>query len=209
MINFTEIKMKNLGVLHSRLPEDLWADVKESIDRQVTNKDQMKKLKEKIFPEVSGIAETIKIQLSNEFHKYISDLSLEYMRYFDQDIPKSVIISSLWANLQKKHEYRPYHSHWAQDDTYLSFVLYANVPYSLANEDNLPNHKESKIFRNSRLEFIYHTFDGRKAMHQVDVDKSFEGSILIFPTQLFHIVYPFYTSDNYRISIAGNCQFIF
>jgi hypothetical protein len=38
----------------------------------------------------------------------------------------------------------------------------------------------------------------------VPVDKTFEGKMLFFPATLSHSVNPFYTSDDYRISIAGN-----
>jgi len=29
----------------------------------------------------------------------------------------------------------------------------------------------------------------------------------MFPSQLIHAVYPFYTSDEYRISVSGNIKF--
>jgi len=38
----------------------------------------------------------------------------------------------------------------------------------------------------------------------VEVDKSWEGTIIMFPAFLHHMVHPFYTSDEYRISISGN-----
>ena len=36
------------------------------------------------------------------------------------------------------------------------------------------------------------------------IDKTWEGTIVMFPSWLNHSVYPFYTSDDYRISISGN-----
>ena len=38
------------------------------------------------------------------------------------------------------------------------------------------------------------------------VDKSFEGQMLMFPAPLQHIVYPFYTSDESRITVSGNIK---
>jgi hypothetical protein len=38
----------------------------------------------------------------------------------------------------------------------------------------------------------------------LDVDKTMEGIWLYFHQSLNHIVYPFYTSDDYRITISGN-----
>jgi hypothetical protein len=39
------------------------------------------------------------------------------------------------------------------------------------------------------------------------VDKEWEGKIALFPAKLNHLVYPFYTSDEPRISISGNIGF--
>ena len=36
------------------------------------------------------------------------------------------------------------------------------------------------------------------------IDKAWEGTMILFPSSLNHNVYPFYTSDDYRISISGN-----
>ena len=38
----------------------------------------------------------------------------------------------------------------------------------------------------------------------LDVDNEYEGKIMMFPSSLVHCVYPFYTSDDYRISLSGN-----
>ena len=41
----------------------------------------------------------------------------------------------------------------------------------------------------------------------LNVDKSFAGKILMFPSYILHEVFPFYTSDDYRITISGNASF--
>ena len=57
---------------------------------------------------------------------------------------------------------------------------------------------------NSLFEFIFIDFLGRLASSRIDVDKSYEGTLIMFPSALNHTVHPFYTSDDYRISISGN-----
>ena len=37
----------------------------------------------------------------------------------------------------------------------------------------------------------------------LNVDQSYEGKIILFPADLAHAVYPFYTSDDYRITMSG------
>ena len=53
-------------------------------------------------------------------------------------------------------------------------------------------------------DFVYTDIWGRISSHSLNLDKSCEGKIAIFPSVLNHIVYPFHTSDNYRISVSGN-----
>ena len=57
---------------------------------------------------------------------------------------------------------------------------------------------------NSLFEFVCTDFMGRIVQNKIKVDKSYEGCIIMFPSSLHHMVHPFYTSDDYRISIAGN-----
>ena len=59
----------------------------------------------------------------------------------------------------------------------------------------------------SCLQFLYIDSLGQIQTHQVKVDKSFEGKILFFNAKQNHCVYPFYTSDDYRITISGNVKF--
>ena len=59
----------------------------------------------------------------------------------------------------------------------------------------------------SKLSFINTNTLGEIITHCVDVDKSFEGKMLMFNSIQSHMVYPFYTSDDYRITISGNLKF--
>lgn len=79
-----------------------------------------------------------------------------------------------------------------------------SIPYSLENEDRLPNTSRSLLKANSRFEFMYAKLNGQINNYLLDVDNSWEGKVMLFPSYLIHSVYPFYTSDEYRISIAGN-----
>ena len=45
---------------------------------------------------------------------------------------------------------------------------------------------------------------GNAEMVDLPVDKSWEGKFAIFPSELQHGVNPFYTSDEYRITISNN-----
>ena len=133
------------------------------------------------------------IALANEYHKY----SQENKHYPNWKI------KDLWINFQKKYEHNPMHNHTGE----LSFVLWITIPYDLNEELSLPNCKNSNAPLNSLFEFIFTDFLGRITSNKINVDKSYEGTIIMFPSALKHVVYPFYTSDDYRISISGNLVF--
>ena len=45
---------------------------------------------------------------------------------------------------------------------------------------------------------------GREMDTDYHLDPSYEGTMVLFPSQLRHQVYPFYNCDEERVSISGN-----
>jgi len=117
-------------------------------------------------------------------------------------------LDSLWVNKQKKYEFNPIHYHSGA----LSFVIWIKIPYNLEDELNYfplisnTNDDEKENFYTSKFCFIYNDILGQIKQLPVPVDKTFEGRMLMFPSSLHHTVYPFYTSDDYRISVSGNIR---
>jgi len=105
-----------------------------------------------------------------------------------------------WINFQKKYEFNPMHDHSCN----LSYVVWIQVPFDHEEEQNFSNCKDSNTKLNSMFSFSYLNIFGRITNMTLPVDKSWEGTMIMFPSSLNHQVYPFYTSDDYRISIAGN-----
>ena len=109
-------------------------------------------------------------------------------------------LNSLWVNFQAKNEFNPLHNH----DGFMSFVIYTKVPFNMRDElaaspginsnNNVPGH----------FQFSYTSILGGISNHYVPVDRSYENTMMLFPSKLMHCVYPFFTSDEYRISVAGN-----
>ena len=110
-------------------------------------------------------------------------------------------LESGWVNYQKKYEINPLHNHTGL----LSFVMWINIPYNLDEELSLPYVKDSTIKKSATaFTFVYNDIHGTLCQQPFRLDKRSEGKFVIFPSKLFHMVYPFYTSDGERISIAGN-----
>ena len=140
--------------------------------------------------------------LKNTMHDYFKDFR-DKINILSSDKP--FYIKRLWVNLQKKYEFNPIHDHTGL----FSFIIFLKIPYDLKDEDEVfpdVNGKKST----SRLCFLVNSnFSDAIGVKDllVDVDKSFEGKMLMFPSKLQHLVYPFYTSDDYRITVSGNVNF--
>ena len=117
-------------------------------------------------------------------------------------LDRSFTFSDLWVNLQQKYEYNPLHLHQGS----LSFVIWINIPYELEDEKKLPSMRSGTSPNLPSFKFRYPNFMGPGGMgtHVIEVDKSYEGKLILFPSYLLHEVSPFYTSDGYRISVSGN-----
>ena len=108
----------------------------------------------------------------------------------------------IWVNFQKKYEYNPLHKHGGV----LSFVIWYQVPYDIEEERKLPIHQNPDECSAAAFNFVFpdSQITGGISELKIIVDKSKEGHMIIFPASLRHSVNPFYTSDDYRISISGN-----
>lgn len=109
-------------------------------------------------------------------------------------------LSQLWVNYQKKHEFNPPHIH----DGSFSFVIFVKIPYLIQDEINLASVKNSNMPRAGAFQFIFTNIFGEVREAVQPVDKTYEGRIFLFPSNLLHQVFPFYTSDEYRITVSGN-----
>mgnify|MGYP001189350080 FL=1 len=137
---------------------------------------------------------------------YLEEMGRTYQKewdYYPKENPNNnkLTVESVWVNMQKKLEVNPLHNH----DGTLSFVAWLYVPFKLEDERNVENCKNSRTVElASTFQFVYTTALGTIANCPMFVENGWEGRIIMFPAKLLHMVYPFQTSDDYRISIAGN-----
>lgn len=126
-----------------------------------------------------------------------------------------------WVNYQKKYEFNPIHNHTGD----FSIVVFCKIPYDVEEEKNfMPTSSKAHmqlldIVKTSDLEvmrtpnqngnfgFVYSDLLGRAQQSSLILDKTWEGVMLLFPSDLLHYVYPFYTSDEERITISANYLF--
>ena len=72
----------------------------------------------------------------------------------------------------------------------------------LKNMENCKNSRTTQLA--STFQFVYNSVLGNITNSPIFVESGWEAKIVMFPSKLLHIVYTFQTSDDYRISIAGN-----
>ena len=107
---------------------------------------------------------------------------------------------SLWANFQKKYEFNPLHDHGGL----FSFVIWHKIPYLIQDEESVFPETKKGFCKAGCFAFVYTNTMGDVLEDTLPVDKTWEGKIAFFPAKLNHLVYPFYSSDEERITISGN-----
>jgi len=198
----------NVGFRLADLPKDIFADIKTRCADILANPDQSTAANTTLAGAIEK--EYFVDGLQDKLEPYLIWLSNEYDQHFHythtvdrMDIGHrkwQFSLDSVWANFQRKHEFNPVHNHGGT----LSFVIWVQIPYDVEEE-----FKQSKEFNDypkttSCFQFLVINTMGQIYNHTLPVDQSWEGKIMIFPAKMMHTVYPFYTSDDYRISVAGN-----
>jgi hypothetical protein len=112
----------------------------------------------------------------------------------------AIRLKTLWVNFSKKHEFNPPHHHGGL----LSFVIWLSIPYNIEDEMNVESVKHSRAPMAGKFSFYYTSPSEIITPHVIDVDRKMNGTVALFPSELKHEVFPFYTSDDYRITLSGN-----
>lgn len=197
--------LKSPGYLLMEVPDIVKDEVIETLNNlnEEESEDYRKSLAghiEKEFridagPNLTYLVETLADNYEHSFNipntfSVIKDGSMENGTY---------VLDTAWVNYSKKYDFNPLHSH----SGVYSFVLWVQVPYDIEEEQKKydPNGNVTGCFS-----FYYLTGLGDIATLNLPVDKSWEWRLAFFPAKMKHSVNPFYTSEDYRISISGNIK---
>jgi hypothetical protein len=200
--------LPNLGYVKRLLtPEQLapvWQEI-HSIQNDPTNKESWTHnlvgniRREYRLTESEPHLETIALDLCSEYVKnYSYPANLEQVEGAHR-----LAQTWTWANFMRAGEYNPAHGH----NGVMSWVLWLQVPYLLADEDReWPTVSEDK---RSVARFALHYTDAIGTINTqfIPVDRCYEGVMIMFPSAMRHSVFPFFTSQQDRISVAGNLLF--
>ena len=214
--NFESNKFIGSGYLRCTLPEEVKREVQntiEKIDRgDIKTSDKRKALaghlqKETTYPvteKLNYLVTSLCAEYDNVFRTDFnarSHIHPNFVKEFTENgYTFEYVLRDLWINYGKKYDFNPPHNHTGL----YSFVLWVKIPYKFEDEEKVyPHVKKSHpgIF-----EFFFPKANTLGGIGNQTVD-AVDWDLIIFPSSLAHTVYPFYTSDEERISIAGNLYF--
>ena len=201
---FEHSHLPNVGLTEGKIPPNIYQALNQEIVDIHTNDKDVVRMNQSL---AGQITKEYQITKSRQLlDPYLEEMGRAYQQewnYYPKENSNNnnLKVESVWVNMQKKLEVNPLHNH----DGTLSFVAWLYVPFKLKDERNMPNCKNSRTVElASTFQFVYTTALGTIVNMPMFVESGWEARIVMFPAKLLHIVYPFQTSDDYRISIAGN-----
>ena len=201
---FDHTNLPNVGLTNGNIPPDIYHALNQEIVDIHNDDSNTLKMNDSLAGQITKEYQITKsLPLLNPFLEEMGRAYQKYWNYYPKENPNNnnLTVESVWVNMQKKLEVNPLHNH----DGTLSFVAWLYVPFKLDDERNMENCKNSRTVElASTFQFVYNTALGTIANCPMFVESGWEARIVMFPAKLLHIVYPFQTSDEYRISIAGN-----
>ena len=122
------------------------------------------------------------------FRKLIFNKIEEFLKKVDNSdiLLKGAKMDGAWVNYQTAGEFNPAHIHTGV----FSYIIYLDIPECVRNEHTVNSQDLHGV-----LEFSFNNNFYRVSPKT--------GDMIIFPSSLFHCVYPF-KSDATRISVSGN-----
>ena len=203
---FEHTHLPNVGLTNGLIPPNIYQALNQEIVDIHTNDKDIVRMNHSLAGQITKEYQITKsLPLLNPFLEEMGRAYQKEWNYYPKENPNNnkLTVESVWVNMQKKLEVNPLHNH----DGTLSFVAWLHVPFKLEDERNMENCKNSGTMQlASTFQFVYTDILGAITNIPLFVESGWEGTIVMFPSKLMHIVYPFQTSDDYRISIAGNLR---
>ena len=186
-----------VGWIETQLDEHhidfLWKKIKESPKKSV--KDNL----------IGNISQSFAIKdSSNFFYKKVLIPHIQrYRNSFGGDPIRNYLfgnvemcLNGFWCNYQYQTEFNPEHMH----DGITSFVIWMKIPTNYEEQHKLPFNSKAA----SDFQFTYCNILGNVVEYPIYMSPDMEGVLMLFPSSLHHQVYPFFNTEEPRISIAGN-----
>ena len=200
-MNVESIYPSNIGWLQIKLNDDemkyLWdccsvhkGDAKPNLAGNIDNSQD-------IIDKDNWFWNNVLLGCLNSYAKDFGNIGDKY----PTSVPHPYYLSSFWVNYQKETEFNPLHQH---SNAIYSFVIWMKIPTKYEEQKQLKIALNSNSELISNFSFNYLDILGNHRGYIYKMSPSMEGTMLFFPSQLQHQVFPFYNCKEERISISGN-----
>ena len=209
----TIIDGREVPWIDTRLPKEIMDHLWDCINHSPQEKPTFPNRGAAIQKRLAGnISKSIYIQDKNNlFYNNILKEMIEiafykdWKNYYERVVakikpPPIFAIETLWVNYQKQYDFNPSHNH----SGLISFVVFMKIPTHWKEQHALPRSAKSNSPRASDFQFQVGQADGSVSSHSIILSPEDEGRMLFFPAWLTHQVYPFYETEEKRITISGN-----
>jgi len=206
-MNITTYPLTTEGILFNKFSNAEMLPIRQEIDKIKNNFDEYERANDSLAGHIER-----EYRFNSNIKDYLQSLILplveEYNNLWPEYLKKYAILtkglpfdlSGAWVNFQKKYEFNPMHNH----SGLFSFVIWVSIPYLIEDEENVPWKQNSEAVGPGYFQIFFSDTMGGLRGELIPADKKYENSMILFPSSLHHCVYPFYTSDDYRISVSGN-----
>jgi len=125
-----------------------------------------------------------------------------YEDYIEKKTPLPEFgIEHLWGNFQHQTDHVPLHNHGG----IYSFVVFMKIPTHWKEQHIGPTDDVPLGSAASDFAFVWSGEKNKPCItHNIFLSPEDEGRMLLFPSWMQHIVYPFYDCEEERITISGN-----
>ena len=127
------------------------------------------------------------------------------MRYLHYKVEnKPIGLKTAWCNVQQSGEYFAAHTH----NGVFSFALWLEVPFTQDDERAWREARGKSGRETASFQFHYTDALGRITPEVLEVDATWENKIILFPGEMMHSVTPYYSTQDKRIVVSGNIDYL-
>ena len=206
-------------MLETRMPEKMVDDLNDYLDELLEDEDR-RSLAHTLVGQIHR-GEQLNMEVDDErlqeYSKFVTHLGAEYINHFmgqtGTSLPKNkqVAIDEIWSVHSYEGDYNPIHDHGTKTIMGISTTAWTKVPQQILDQPTAGSPLYSKYNSSGSCDGYLAFNYGRNEIMNVErlrPPQSAEmqpevGKLLIFPSWLQHMVYPFF-GDGERRTVASN-----
>ena len=206
-------------MLETRMPEKMVDDLNDYLDELLEDEDR-RSLAHTLVGQIHR-GEQLNMEVDDErlqeYSKFVTQLGAEYINHFmsqtGTSVPrnKQVAIDEIWSVHSSEGDYNPIHDHGTKTIMGISTTAWTKVPQQILDQPTAGSPNYSKYNSSGSCDGYLAFNYGRNEIMNVErlrPPQSAElqpelGKLLLFPSWVQHMVYPFF-GDGERRTVASN-----